>query len=46
MAINGLFFLNTIVVGYLIEDNKYNLLYLDIDNNNKFSKIMLSIFHY
>ena len=37
------FFLNTIVVGYLIEDNKYNLLYLDIDNNNKFSKIMYGL---
>ena len=32
------FFCNTIVVGYLIGDNKYNVLYLDIDNNAKMSK--------
>ena len=32
------FFANTIVVGYLIGDNKYNVIYLDIDNNAKMSK--------
>ena len=32
------FFINTIVVGYLIGDNKYNVIYLDIENNAKLSK--------
>ena len=32
------FFANTIVIGYLIGDKKYNVLYLDIDNNAKMSK--------
>ena len=31
-------FCNTIVVGYLIDDNKYNVIYLDIENNAKMSK--------
>ena len=33
----------TIVVGYLIGDNKYNLIYLDIDNNTKLSKIIYNL---
>ena len=37
------FFCNTIVVGYLIGDNKYNLIYLDIDNNVKLNKIMYNL---
>ena len=37
------FFYNTIVVGYLIGDNKYNLIYLDIDNNVKLSKIIFNL---
>ena len=37
------FFSNTIVVGYLIGDNKYNLIYLDIDNNTKLSKIIYNL---
>jgi WD repeat-containing protein 35 len=32
------FFSNTIVVGYLIGDNKYNIIYLDIENNAKLCK--------
>ena len=32
------FFSGTIVVGYLIGDNKYNVLYLDLENNAKLSK--------
>ena len=32
------FFSNTIVVAYLVGDNKYNLIYLDIENNTKFCK--------
>ena len=32
------FFSSTVVVGYLIGDNKYNVLYLDIENNAKLSK--------
>ena len=32
------FFAGTIVVGYLIGDNKYNVLYLDLENNAKLSK--------
>ena len=32
------FFVNTIVVGYLIGDNKYNVLYLDLENNAKLSR--------
>ena len=34
------FFCNTIVVGYLVGDNKYTVLYMDIDNNAKLSKII------
>ena len=37
------FFSNTIVVGYLVGDNKYNLIYLDIDNNTKLCKILYNI---
>ena len=37
------FFCNTIVVGYSIGDNKYNLIYLDIDNNVKLNKIMYNL---
>ena len=37
------FFSNTIVVGYLVGDNKYNLIYLDIDNNTKFCKIIYNL---
>ena len=37
------FFSNTIVVGYLIGDNKYNVLYLDIDNNAKLCKIIFNL---
>ena len=34
------FFCNTIVVGYLVSDNKYTVLYMDIDNNARLSKII------
>ena len=37
------FFSNTIVVGYLIGDYKYNVLYLDIDNNAKLCKIIFNL---
>ena len=37
------FFSNTIAVGYLIEDNKYNLIYLDIENNMKLCKIIYNL---
>ena len=37
------FFSNTIVLAYLISDNKYNVIYLDIDNNTKLSKIIYHI---
>ena len=37
------FFSNTIVVGYLIGDNKYNVLYLDIENNAKLCKIIFNL---
>ena len=32
------FFTGTIVLGYLIGDNKYNVIYLDLENNAKLSK--------
>ena len=37
------FFSNTIVVGYLIGDSKYNVLYLDIENNAKLCKIIFNL---
>ena len=37
------FFSNTIVVGYLIGDNKYNLIYLDTENNTKLCKIIYNL---
>ena len=37
------FFCNTIVVGYLVGDNKYTVLYMDIDNNAKMSKIIFNL---
>ena len=40
------FFANTIVVGYLIGDNKYNVIYLDIDNNAKMSKNIHNLFRF
>ena len=40
---NWTFFCNTIVVGYLIGDNKYNVLFMDIDNNAKMVKIIFNL---
>ena len=37
------FFSNTIVVAYLVSDNKYNVIYLDIENNAKLCKIIYNI---
>ena len=37
------YFSNTIVVGYLIEDNKYNLIYLDTENNTKLCKLLYNL---
>ena len=37
------YFCDTIVVGYLIGDNKYYVLYMDIDNNAKLCKIIYNL---
>ena len=37
------FFCNTIVVGYIIGDNKYNVLYMDIENKAKLYKIIFNL---
>ena len=37
------FFSNTIVVGYLVGDNKYNLIYLDTENNTKLCKNLYNL---
>ena len=38
------FFSGTIVLGYLIGDNKYNVLYLDLENNAKLSKNIYGLY--
>ena len=37
------FFNDTIVVGYLVGDDKYNLIYLDTENNTKLCKIIYNL---
>ena len=37
------FFCNTIVFAYLIGDNKYNIMYLDINNNTKQCKLVYNL---
>ena len=37
------YFYNTIVFGYLISDNKYNIIFLDTINNNKQGKLVYNL---